>query len=62
MRQLICDLGEVLQPRRAFRQVPLEPPKRRPLVFRGAPFGVQVDELQRVLELEVRELAGCVLG
>ena len=44
------DLREVLEPRRALSQVPLEPAQRRLLVLRRAALGVEVDELQRILE------------
>ena len=33
-----------------------------PLVLRRPALGVEVDELERVLERQVRELASCVLG
>jgi hypothetical protein len=47
------DLGEVLESRRAFSEVPLQPAQRRPLVLRRPALRVQVHELQRVLERRV---------
>ena len=59
--QLSRNLREVLQRRRALREIPLEPAQRRPLVLRRPARGVEVDELQCVFEREVRELASGVL-
>jgi hypothetical protein len=61
-RQIRCDLREVLEPRRAFAQVTLEPTHRRPLVLRRSTLGVEVDERERLFERQVRELAGSVLS
>src|SRR5262249_44535353 len=61
LRELARDLREVLQPGRALADVALEPAHRRLLVLRRSALGVQVDELERVLEREVRQLAGGVL-
>ena len=60
--QIRRQLREVLKLRRAFGQIALEPPHRRPLVLRRSALRVQVDELQGILEREVRQLAGGVLG
>ena len=52
----------MLQPRRAFGQVTLEPPHRRLLALRRPALGVHVDELERVLERQIREFASSVLS
>jgi hypothetical protein len=56
------DLREVLEPGRAFRQIPPEPSQRRLLVLRRSPLGVEVDELEGIFEPEVRKFAGRILG
>jgi len=56
------DLREVLEPRRAFRQVALEPAQRGLLVLRRSALGVEMDELERILEREVRKVAGGVFS
>ncbi len=56
------NLRERLERGRGLGQVPLEPPHRRLLVLRRPALGVEVDELQRVLERQVRELARCIFG
>ncbi len=61
-RQLCGDLGEVPKSRRTFGQIPLEPAKRSSFVLRRSALRVQMDELQRVLEWQVREFASGVLG
>jgi hypothetical protein len=62
----LCELGrdlrEVLEPRRSFGQVPIEPPQRRFLVLRRSSLCVELHELPRILERQVRKLAGGVLG
>jgi hypothetical protein len=62
LRQLVRDLREVPKPGGPLGQVPLEPPHRRPLVLRRSTLRVEVDELQEVVEWEVRKLTRCVLG
>jgi hypothetical protein len=56
------DLCDVPQARRSFAQVAHKPPSRRRLELRRPALGVQVDELKRVLERQVREFACGVLG
>jgi hypothetical protein len=43
-------------------EIPLKPAQRRLLVLRRFVFGVEPDEQKSVLEREIRELAGGVLG
>lgn len=52
------DLSEVLESERAFRQVPLEPAQRRLLELRRPAFGLEMDELERVLKRPIGQLAG----
>jgi hypothetical protein len=47
------DLREVLEPGRAFGQVPLKPAQRRPLELRRSTLGVQVEQLESVFEGQV---------
>ena len=54
-----CEVG---QARLALREVPLEPPQGRLLILRAVWLRVQVDELQGVLERQLRDLPGGVLG
>jgi hypothetical protein len=61
-RQARRDLGDVPQTRRSLGEIANEPPPRRRLSLRGATLEVEMHELQRVLERQVRELAGGVLG
>jgi hypothetical protein len=56
------DLGEVLEPRRAFRQMTLKPAQRRLLTLRRPALRVQIDKLKKIFKRQVRELAGCVLA
>lgn len=62
LRQIRCDLREVLEPRRAFAQVPLEPAHCRSLELRRPALGVETDQLEGVLERQVRQLTRGVLG
>jgi hypothetical protein len=62
LRQPLRELGEVLERRRLLGDVSLQPPHRRLLVLRRPALGIQVDELQKVRERQVREVAGGVLG
>ena len=57
-----CDLRKVLEPGRAFCQVTLKPTHRRSLELRRSALGVEMDELEGVLERQVRQLARRVLG
>jgi hypothetical protein len=49
------DLREVLEPRLAFGEVTLKPAHRRRLELRRPALGVQVDELQCILQRQVRK-------
>ncbi len=62
LRELGRDLREVLKPGRALGQVTLQPTHRRPLVLWRTTLRVEMDELQKILEWEVRQLAGGVLS
>jgi hypothetical protein len=50
------------KPRRTLNEVSLEPAQSCPLELRRPTLGVQTDELESVLERQVRQLAGRVLG
>jgi len=52
----------MLEPRRALSQVSLEPSHRSPLVLGRSALGVEVDELQSVLEWDIWQLARGILG
>jgi hypothetical protein len=52
-REARADLREMLKPGRPLCQVTLEPPQRRTLVLRRSALGVEVDELQRILQREI---------
>jgi hypothetical protein len=56
------DLPEVPQARLALGEIPLEPAQRRLLILRRTALGVEMHELECVLEQEVRELAGLNRG
>ena len=45
----------------ALLEVPPEPAQRRLLILRRPTLSIEMHELQRVLERQVRELASCVL-
>jgi hypothetical protein len=57
-----CDLREMLKPRRTLSEIPLKPAHRGTLVLRRSSLRVKVDESQRVLEREVRQLSRGILG
>ena len=48
------DLGKVLEPGRALRDVPLQPPHRRSLLPRRSTLRVEMDELQKLLKRQIR--------
>jgi hypothetical protein len=56
------DLRHVLQTGRPLRQIANEPPPRGRLELRRSPLTVEVDELERVRERQVRKLPRSVLG
>lgn len=56
------DFREGLEPARAFGQVTLKPAQRSTLVLRRSALGIEVHELESVLERELGHLACDVLG
>ena len=62
LRQIRRDLPEVPQARLALGEIPLDPAQRRLLILRRTALGVEMHELECVLEQKVRELAGLNRG
>lgn len=57
LREARDNLRKVLEPRLALRHVPLEPAYGRSFVLRRSSLGIEMHELEGVLEPQVREFS-----